>query len=270
MGAIVLYNDTAKRRFELAKLPEVAKALDTAERVIYKAQFQRPVSSYKMPELLAELPDIIRDAAMQVGCRIAPNDMTIAAKMAANVLTRYYSGLTLSDFGTAFEMCALGELDRFLPKRDGQPDRGHYQMFNTEYIGKVLRAYSLRRAEVMRKAEGARPAAEPARDMEQEARDWQVVRDGFLHDWLYYKYHGRMPRISPVAVVIYYNTLARLGWCEEMEVTPREQDAVIYGAMAGLAGKGSRENERTARKRQEIERAFRDMVEDEIQFGKFI
>lgn len=270
MGAIVLYNDTAKRRFELAKIPEVAKALDTAERVIYKAQFQRPASSYTMPELLAELPDVIRDAAMQVGCRIAPNDIPLASKMAANVLTRYYSGLTLSDFGTAFEMCALGELDRFLPKRDGQADRGHYQMFNTEYIGKVMRAYSLRRAEIMRKAESARPDTGPKRDAAQEQKDWDVVRAGFLWDYLYFKYHNRMPRISPVAVVIYYKHLARLGWVDDMEVTAKEQEAAIYCAVAGIAGKPMRESDRTQIKRQAIERAFRDMVEDEIQFDKFI
>ena len=272
MAGLVIYDNKQRARYELAKCPEVVAALDTTDRIIYKSQFARPASDYSMPELLRELPNIIKESALKVGCRVSDGDMAVVTNMAANVLSRYYNMLTLSDFATAFEMCALGELDKYLPKRDGMADRGHYQMFNTEYIAKVLRAYRLRRAETMRKAEDARPKEAPKRDKDAERREWEVLKRYFLADYYYYKYHLRMPAISPAAVVIYYKVLARLGWVDErlVEVTGEEQAGALAGIMAGMAGKRWTEQERTAAKRKEIERAFRDMVEDEIQFDKFI
>lgn len=271
MAGIVIYDNKQRDRYELAKLPEVVAALDMTDKIIYKAQFSRPVNDYSMPELLRELPNIIREAAMKVGCRIADGDMAVVVNMAANVLSRYYSMLTLNDFATAFEMCALGELDKYLPRKDGSADRGHYQMFNTEYIAKVLRAYRLRRAETMRKAEDARPKEEK-RDVEAEKKSWEVVRGYFYADYLYYKYHGRMPAISPAAVIIYAKVLARLGWIDDYyaEVTMPEQRAVMNTIVESIATRAIRANDWTERKRKEIENAFRDMVEDEIQFDKFI
>lgn len=267
---LVIFNEEARRRYDLAKVQEVAGALDATDKVIYKAQFQRPISDYKMAELLRELPDAITSAAAQVNCRL--NDLPMAVNMSATILSRYFPMLTIPDFITAFEMCALGELDKYLPKRDGMPDRGHYGSFCTEYIAKVLKAYRLRRAETMRKAEDARPKEAPKRDKDAERREWEVLKRYFLADYYYYKYHLRMPSISPAAVVIYYKVLARLGWVDErlVEVTGEEQAGALAGMMAGIAGKRWTEQERTAAKRKEIERAFRDMVEDEIQFDKFI
>lgn len=268
---LTLFDDKQKARYELAKIPEVVAALDSCDRIIYKAQFARPAGDYKMPELLKVLPAIIKDASMKVGCRITDGDMAFVANMAASVLSRHFPMITLQDFSTAFEMCALGELDKYLPKRDGNADRGHYQMFNTEYIAKVLKAYRLRRAETMRKAEDARPKVEQ-RNIDRERKEWEVLKGYFLADYYYYKYHGRMPMISPAAVVIYYKVLARLGWVDDryLDVTSDEQESAIGAMAARMAGKRTREHGRLDYKRREIERAFRDMVEDEIQFDKFI
>lgn len=267
---LVIFNEESKRRFDLAKIPEVARALDATDKVIYKAQFQRPIGDYKMAELLKELPDAITSAAAQVNCRLT--DMPMAVNMSASILSRYFPMLTIPDFVTAFEMCALGELDKFLPKRDGMPDRGHYGSFCTEYIAKVLKAYRLRRAETMRKAEEARPKACTTDTEADNKKADRVAKYMFYMDYLYYKYHERMPVISPAAVIIYAKILARIGWIDAQfsEVFPSEQAGAIAAMTDTLARRVPRAHEWTERKRREIERAFRDMVEDEIQFDKFI
>lgn len=269
--SLILYNDKAKHRYELAKIPEVANGLSAVERLVFKAQFGRPFSDYQQAELVRALAEPVRFVMMDVGAKAGDaGENAYRLARTAELLKRYFGELTLADFRQAFELLISGELDAYLPKRDGKPDRGHYQNFNAEYIIKVFRAYALRRAAVMRRAEELKPKEAPARDLEAEARSWKVVRDGFYHDWLYYKYHGRMPRISPVAVVIYYNAFSRLGWVDELPVDAKEQESVIYSAFVGLTGKPVTESHRTQWKRREIERAFRDMVEDEIQFDKFI
>lgn len=272
MAGIIIYNDAQRARYELAKCPEVVAALDVTDKIIYKAQFQRPASDYTMPELLKALPSYIREAALKVRCKIDEREMPIVLDMAANVLSRYYSMLTLPEFGMAFEMCAIGELDRYLPRRDGMPDRSHYGSFCTEYIAKVLKAYRLRRAETMRKAEEARPKASTTETEAENKKADRVAKDMFYLDYLYYKYHERMPVISPAAVIIYAKILARLGWIDAQfsEVFPSEQAGAISAMTDTLARRVPRAHEWTERKRKEIERAFRDMVEDEIQFDKFI
>lgn len=269
---LTLFDDKQRARYELAKIPEVVAALDSCDRIIYKAQFSRPAGDYKMPELLKALPAIIKDASMKVGCRITDGDMAFVVNMAASVLSRHFPMITLQDFSTAFEMCALGELDKYLPKRDGNADRGHYQMFNTEYMAKVLKAYRLRRAETMRKAEEVRPKANTTDTEAENKKADRVAKDMFYLDYLYYKYHERMPVISPAAVIIYAKILARLGWIDAQfsEVFPAEQAGAIAAMTDTLARRVPRAHEWTERKRREIERAFRDMVEDEIQFDKFI
>lgn len=269
--SLILYNDKAKHRYELAKIPEVANGLNAVERLVFKAQFGRPFSDYQQFELVRALDEPVRFVMMDVGAKAGDaGESAYRLTRTAELLKRYFGELTLADFRQAFELLISGELDTYLPKRDGKPDRGHYQNFNAEYVLKVLKAYLLRRAAVMRKAEELKPKTAPARDLEAEARSWKVVRDGFYHDWLYYKYHGMMPRISPVAVVIYYNTFARLGWVDELPVDAKEQESVIYAAFVGLTGKPVTESHRTQWKRREIERAFRELVEDEVQFDKFI
>ena len=272
MAGIIVYNDQQRGRLALANMPGVAEALDVVDRVIYKAQFQRPIGEYSMPELISALPELIRASAFDVGCRIADAELAAVVDRCAVILSRYYTMLTLAEFRTAFEMCALGELDRFLPKKDGQPDRGHYQQFNPEYISKVLRAYRLRRAETMRKAEEARPKASITDTEAENKKADRVAKDMFYLDYLYYKYHERMPVISPAAVIIYAKILARLGWIDAQfsEVFPSEQAGAIAAMTDTLARRVPRAHEWTERKRKEIERAFRDMVEDEIQFDKFI
>lgn len=271
MGEIVIYNDKARERLELARIPAVIDVLDIAEKRIYKAQFQRPMSDYSQEELAGEFRRLIPRIANDIGCRMSDGDVANIVRM-AETIRAYFGMLTLKDFCTAFELSAMGELDRFLPKRDGNADRGHYGMFSLEYVAKILKAYRLRRAETMRKAEDARPKASTTDTEAENKKADRVAKDMFYLDYLYYKYHERMPVISPAAVIIYAKILARLGWIDAQfsEVFPSEQAGAIAAMTDTLARRVPRAHEWTERKRREIERAFRDMVEDEIQFDKFI
>jgi hypothetical protein len=59
-----------------------------------------------------------------------------------DILRKYYSGFTLDEIRTAFELALIGGLDEFLPKdRNGNPDKNSYQLFSLDFITKILSAY---------------------------------------------------------------------------------------------------------------------------------
>ena len=262
-GEIVLYNKAQARRYQMAFAPGVAESLTPAERLVYKAQFGRPISDYPQPELLAELKMILRGVSIDVGCRIADGDFPYVVARAGEVLRRYYGGLTLTEFRMAFEMCALGELDDYLPKREGRADRGHYQMFNVEYMSKVLTAYQRARARVMNAVESKAKTDERPRDIEAEA----AVRRGLYNAFIKYKYTGRMPYLGAATVICYYNRLARLGFVDDVEVSIAEQKAAILSEAARIAGAA---DDSISWRRDAIEKAFAEMAAEEFQLNKYL
>ena len=56
-------------------------------------------------------------------------------------LNKWKPNLTVQNFYLAFELLALGKLDKFLPEVNGKHDRNHYQMFSVEYVCKILDAF---------------------------------------------------------------------------------------------------------------------------------
>lgn len=267
-GALTLYTPGARARYELAKMPGVAEALNPAERLVFRASLARPFSTYERAELLMALAEPIRFVMMDVGVKAGDeSEQSYRLTRVAEVVSRYYGLLSIEDFKAAFELLVMGELDRYLPRRDGAADRSHYGVFNTEYVCKVLNAYVRYRARVMDAAEKLRPK-EVQRDREAE----RGVRRALWLDFLSYKYRGRMPYMGAATVVVYYKIFARLGWVDASlaELSPEEQESVLLSAAASLGGGSVREDIRTAWKRREIERAFRELAEDEVQLNKFI
>lgn len=268
-GSLILWSDAAKRRHELAFLPNFADAFTPVERRVFKASFGRPFNSFATPQDLArELAEPIKFAMLDLGIKAGDADeQAFRLTRIATILKRYYGILTVDDFTQAFEMLSVGELDRFLPKREGLPDRNHYGAFNVEYVSKVLNAYVRQRDIVMSTAEKLRPKEE-VRDREAE----RGVRKALWMDFLSYKYRGVMPPMGTATVVVYYKIFARLGWVDASlaELSQEEQEAVLMSAVLSIGGKGAKEDRRTAWKRREIERAFRDLAEDEVQLNKFL
>ena len=227
-------------RREMVKIPAVMGALGPVEKAVFLASTAKTIAEYDATELAAELATALKWICKDVGYRSPDeSDRQYLIIRTAEILKRYYSGLTLKDFRMAFEMSITGELDDFLPKgRDGQPDRNHYQQFNAEYVCKILNAYKGRRAWVLRKANEAVPKEEPKPNPEREKYYRNETRKGCINAFESFKENGRLPEMSPIAEMLYYNELAAAGLADEIEITLEEQKVILQRTINDYARRG--------------------------------
>lgn len=196
-------------RRKMVQLPEVDKALSLVEKYVFAASTKMPIADINDEKLVVNLSLLFKRVAMDVGYMIPKdeNDWNYAQSRLMDVLKRYYSSLTLSDIKLAFELATTGGLDDFLPRdKQGNPDKNHYQQFNSEYLSKILNAYKRKQNVVIDKAFKALPDSRitftPAMirtlEMQRESRNRYIficykytgklilgITDGmFLYDWL--------------------------------------------------------------------------------------
>lgn len=227
-------------RIGMAKNPVVMDALGPVERSVFLATIAKPIGDYAERELADEVAKALKYIAKDVGYRDADgSEMGYLVVRVCEILKRYYSALTLKDFRMAFEMSLTGELDEYLPKgRDGQPDRGHYQQFNAEYVCKIINAYRFRRAAVLRKAVDAQPVEPEGLSPEQEAEIHNGVVADCIGAFEYYKENGRLPELTPIAEMLYYQMLSDAGLAPQIVVTTEEQKYILIRTINALARKG--------------------------------
>ena len=228
-------------RREMVKIPTVMDAFGPVEKAVFLASTAKTISEHTPAELAAELNTALRWIAKDIGYRATDErDMQYLVIRTAEILKRYYAGMTLKDFRMAFEMSLTGELDDFLPRgRDGQPDRNHYQQFNAEYICKILNAYKGRRALVLRKAHEAMPP-EPEKQIspEESGRLWNATKTECVQAFEYFKENGRLPDMSPIAEMLFYYLLSEAGLAPEIVVTIDEQKAILQRTINYYARRG--------------------------------
>lgn len=228
-------------RREMAKIPAVMNALGPVERSVFLASTDKTIAEYDANELSIELAKALKWIAKDVGYRATDeSERGYLVVRVAEILKRYYDGLTMRDFKMAFEMSITGELDEYLPKgRDGQADRGHYQQFNAEYVCKILNAYKYRRAAVLKKANDAMPP-EPEKpitpERAKELRN-QTKRD-CIQAFEQFKANGYMPVMSPIGEMLYYDLLADAGLAPEIVVTIDEQKQILQRTINQFARRG--------------------------------
>ena len=276
-------------RREMVKIPAVMGALGPVEKAVFLASTAKTIAEYDAAELAAELATALKWICKDVGYRSPDeSDRQYLVIRTAEILKRYYAGLSLKDFRMAFEMSLTGELDDFLPKgRDGQPDRNHYQQFNAEYICKILNAYKGRRAWVLKKANDAVPKPEEKPDPDRERYYRNETRKDCINAFYHYKYRGRMPQFSPIGEMLCYNALAAVGLADEIVVTLDEQRYIwqrtvndfarrgMVGDVNRLKQEGTRAKDLehgsfTLARRKALERTFAWMAEQEIQITDYI
>ena len=251
-------------RREMAKIPAVMDALGPVERSVFLASTDKTIAEYDANELSFELAKALKWIAKDVGYRATDeSERGYLVVRVAEILKRYYDGLTMRDFKMAFEMSITGELDDLLPRgRDGQPDRNHYQQFNAEYVCKILNAYKGRRASVLKKAHEAMPP-EPEKpitpEQAKELRN-QTKRD-CIQAFEYFKENGRLPDMSPIAEMLFYDVLAAAGLAPEIVVTIDEQKAILQRTINNFAYRGLVGDMRR------LEQAGKDAPE--LQYGAF-
>ena len=227
-------------RREMASVQEVMDALQPVERSVFLASTKKTISEFSEYELISEIKEDLSFIAKDVGARLpAGDELKYLVVRVAEILKRYYPGFSMRDFKMAFEMCIVGELDDFLPKgREGQADRGHYQNFNAEYICKVLAAYKMRRAQVLKRASDAMPEKEPERNPELERRIHNEICKDCVAAFEFFRENGYMPGMSPIAEMLYYQLLSDAGLAPEIAVTIEEQQAIFQRAIVAFAAKG--------------------------------
>lgn len=290
MNELVQYNSGLVPRAQLARMPEVVKALDKGERLILGASLSKPVKDYPFDELAGELKKVITWVARDIGYIIkGDDDMQYIIVRTAQLLKRYYETLSVEDFRLAFEMAVAGELEGYLPKDwKGNTDAHHYQQFSAEYVCKILNGYKSKRLQALKKAEQAGPKVEGpgVPEAEQQVNARRMRRELF-YCWLHYKYRGRLPRLSPIQEMRFYDILAEAGLADPIAVTEEEQAAVlsktiIHYATAGLVAdlqrvrkEGNESDEiqgeayRLARKKALI-RALKEITDKEIQLRNYV
>ena len=234
-------NTQVEMRRKMLNVPAVMSVLEPVEKSVFLASTARTIAEYTGIELSNELNKVLKFIAKDVGYRDTDeSERGYLIIRVSEILKRYYSNLTLKDFRMAFEMSITGELDDFLPKgRDGQADRGHYQQFNAEYVCKILNAYKGRRAWILKKANDAMPKQEPERDAEAARTYRNSIRKELLSAYESYRNTGRMPAISPIAEMLYYQILTDSGMAPEIVVTPEEQRNILQRTVNQLAMKGN-------------------------------
>ncbi len=227
-------------RREMVKIPAVMGALGPVEKAVFLASTAKTIAEYDAAELAAELATALKWICKDVGYRSPDeSERQYLVIRTAEILKRYYSGLTLKDFRMAFEMSITGELDDFLPRgRDGQPDRNHYQQFNAEYVCKILNAYKGRRAWVLSKAHEAVPKEEPKPNPERERYYKNETRRNCINAFESFKETGRMPEISPIAEMLYYDVLAAAGLADKIEITLADQKEIWQRTINDYARRG--------------------------------
>ena len=227
-------------RREMVKIPAVMDALGPVEKAVFLASTAKTIAEYNAAELSAELAVALKWIAKDIGYRATDDaDKQYIVIRTAEILKRYYSGLTLKDFRMAFEMTITGELDDFLPRgRDGQPDRNHYQQFNAEYVCKILNAYKGRRAYVLKKANEALPKEEQRPNPERERYYRNEIRKDCIAAFEYFKGNGTFPEMSPIAEMLYYNELAAAGLADKIEISVDDQKEIWQRTINDYARRG--------------------------------
>lgn len=216
-------------RRDMLQIPAVMNALEPVERSVFIASTNKTIAEYDVEELGKDIARALKFISKDVGYRATDESETkYLVVRVCEILKRYYGGMTLPDFRMAFEMCITGQLDDYLPKgRDGQPDRGHYQQFNAEYVCKILNAYRMRRAAILKKANESIPEKEPARDVQREMEMRNNIRTQCLAAFEFFQANGHMPELSAIGEMLVYNELSAVGLAPEIIVTADEQREIF-------------------------------------------
>jgi len=157
-----------------------------------------------------------------------------------DILRKYYSGFTLDEIRTAFELALIGDLDEYLPKdRNGNPDKNSYQLFSLEFITKILSAYKKHKGRIWGKVYSCSENEETQPTEEQKD---QILKD--FHETLHGQFNeyletGLLSIMFPVYTAKY---LVNCGKIADREVTEKHIKKSMIILADGLMDKKKRKN----------------------------
>lgn len=276
-------------RRAIAQTPAIVDKLNPIERSVFLASTAKVAQEYDDRELAATMADTLKWVAKDIGIRDTESpDWKITIVRFGQILKRYYPLFSVKDIRMAFELMVTGELNDYLPKdRFGNPDKEHYQMFNVDYFCKILNAYRVYRKAVINKAVEMVPKPVKQRNEAEERFYRNQTRKDIIAAFLFFKYRGYMPKLSPIMEMLTYDELANVGLAEPFDVTPQEQQIILRRTLFELTqrqmiGDKKRVEQqginapdiqhdayRLARYKA-LKRTFAEMVAEEIQITDYI
>ena len=276
-------------RRAIAQTPAIVDKLNPIERSVFLASTAKVAQEYDDRELAATMADTLKWVAKDIGIRDTESpDWKITIVRFGQILKRYYPLFSVKDIRMAFELMVTGELNDYLPKdRFGNPDKEHYQMFNADYFCKILNAYRVYRKAVINKAVEMVPKPVKQRNEAEEGFYRNQTRKDIIAAFLFFKYRGYMPKLSPILEMLAYQDLAMVGLAEPFDVTPQEQQIILRRTLFELTqrqmiGDKKRVEQqginapdiqhgayRLARLKA-LKRTFAEMVAEEIQITDYI
>lgn len=151
-------------------------------------------------------------------------------------LMQYFSHWTFEEIRLAFEYLVLGKLDEFLPKTSkGDPDKGHFQLFSTEYLSKILKAYRSFKDRVWLKVMDMQPRTQM---QELEIKKTRIQTINKLID-AFTKYSEEQVRVQLNGVTAYLNLLKGMGLASGVpKVEDRHIELAKADIMSNQAGRG--------------------------------
>ena len=276
-------------RRAIAQTPAIVEKLEPIERSVFLASTAKVAQEYDDAELIVVMADTLKWIAKDIGIRDteSPN-WKITIVRFGQILKRYYPLFSVKDIRMAFELMVTGELNDYLPKdRFGNPDKEHYQMFNADYFCKILNAYRVYRKAVINKAVEMVPKPVKQRNEAEERFYRNQTRKDIIAAFLFFKYRGYMPKLSPILEMLAYQDLAMVGLAEPFDVTLQEQQIILRRTLFELTqrqmiGDKKRVEQqginapdiqhgayRLARLKA-LKRTFAEMVAEEIQITDYI
>jgi len=215
-------------RRTMLEIPEVSKALNQIEKVVFSASTKTLVSEIKDDVLVEKLKQLFRFIAVDVGYIIASeSDWVYTCTRLFTFIKSYYHQLTLADIKLAFELLSTGELDEYLPKnRFGKPEKEHFQQFNVSYFGKVLNAYKEKRAETISKAMKAVPLIEQNVSSLEKKKYHNDELELCKAYFLKYKYKGILFNDGLIEMYV-YNWLIRVGLSHPVKATNQDRKRAL-------------------------------------------
>ena len=218
---------------------EALAELSDIEKSIFAASTTQAIKDIEERTLVEKLSKLFRYVAIDVGYNIPQDagEWQYLQTRLADVLRRYYGNKTLNDVKMAFELLVTGGLDTYLPKdKNGNPDTGHYQRFNVEYLGKVMKAYAQKQAEVFAKIK-TNEEQKPTDEELQKVKENQIK--GCKGIFYRYKY-GKL-NFGFVGLIMCCRWLTDLGFISDIEITEADKTAAYqYYLQRFAAGFGNK------------------------------
>ena len=263
-------------------------AMQPAERVVVLAYSDKKISEYDAVSLSKALYNALVWITKDIGLRgWTESDMQYSVVRTAELLKRYYANFSIRDFRMAFEMSYTGELDEFLPRgRDGQPERGHYQNLNAEYICRILNAYKAKRSAILKRC--LKPKETTQEMTEERKKELKRRARGMLLEA-----YGRFEEtgifcVSPIQEIIFYDILSGANLVPAIEVTESEQREVLGRVLqemtmrgasagevhrkkeAGIEADDIRSKAYASARRKALEKAFISFENDKINLSEYV